>query len=234
MLDNRRRALETKRYLRCMYQEWAQLILANCHKFGTTLEIGATNPITSEVFAQTDVIGLDVAGIGKVAVRADATELPVRTSSLANIIAIDTFHHIQDAHRFLEEVTRTLKPGGRLILIEPWISRWSTLMFRMFHHEPLDTHTDWYLFGSDPMARANIALPWIVFSRDAKQLSKKFPILKVKSLEKLMPISLLLSGGSKSRLGAPMFLYKKVRLVEHILELRGIGMQALIVVEKHP
>ena len=44
-----------------------------------------------------------------------------------------------DSYRFLVELERCLKPGGKIVMIEPANTRFSRLIFRRFHHEMFES-----------------------------------------------------------------------------------------------
>lgn len=230
---SRDRQILSKAYLRKIYEEWSEIILRNIVLPGVTVELGAANSVTRRILAQVNAIGLDILPNPTLDVRADATQMPFVSDSIANLVATDTFHHLPDAEPFLAEVSRVLIGGGRLILIEPWSNRLADFIYRRFHPEPFDKGAGWITFGAGPMTRANGALPWIVFERDQQLLAERYPALTVTTLRQLMPISYLVSGGARSRIGMPGVFYNTVRKVERIFEHRGIGLSALIVVQKN-
>jgi len=149
-----------------------------------------------------------------------------------NLVGIDTLHHFSDIDRFLEESKRVLCSGGRLVMVEPWNNRWARFIYKRIHPEPFDELAGWTVSGKGPMSRANVALPWIVFERDRALFERRFPQLRILCIKYVMPFAFLLSGGSSSRLGMPGKAYRPVRRFEHWFESRGVGMSALIVVEK--
>ena len=55
----------------------------------------------------------------------------------SNIVMVDVLHHIEFPGMFFREASRALRPGGRLIMVEPAITWGSTLFFRLLHHEPV-------------------------------------------------------------------------------------------------
>lgn len=52
-------------------------------------------------------------------VRAKAESQPFPPHTFARILMVDTFHHLEDQKRALEEILRLLVPGGMLMIEEP-------------------------------------------------------------------------------------------------------------------
>ena len=67
----------------------------------------------------------------------DAYALPFRSGTLSHIIAFDVFHHLARPMAFLAEARRTLNGGGRVILVEPYISALGRVIYGPFHDEPI-------------------------------------------------------------------------------------------------
>jgi SAM-dependent methyltransferase len=179
--------------------------------------------ITSEVFA--------TPGASLVL---DGTKLPFGAASLRAIAMTDVFHHIPEPRRFLAEALRCLKPGGRVIMVEPWVTRWSTLVYQRFHHEPfLPEARTWEFPSSGPLSGANGALPWMIFERDRAIFEREFPRLRIVRIRPLMPLAYLLSGGVSMRSLAPGVAYPPWRAVESALGKveRAAAMFALVVLE---
>lgn len=108
---SRDRQILSKAYLRKIYEEWSEIILRNIVLPGVTVELGAANPVTRRILAQVNAIGLDILPNPTLDVRADATQMPFVSDSIANLVATDTFHHLPDAEPFLAEVSRVLIGG---------------------------------------------------------------------------------------------------------------------------
>ena len=82
------------------------------------------------------------------------------------------------------------------MLIEPWVSKWSRIVYTYLHHEPFRPDSpDWILPLSGPLSGANRAMPWIIFERDRDQFATSFPQLKVELVRPFMPFRYLVSGG---------------------------------------
>jgi len=67
-----------------------------------------------------------------------ADNLPFGDASLGALVLFDVLHHLAAPARFFGEAARVLRPGGRIVLCEPYISPLSFVVYRLFHEEPVD------------------------------------------------------------------------------------------------
>lgn len=163
-----------------------------------------------------------------------ADRLPFLDDSVACFLMLNVFHHVKDAAEFLRELSRCLKPGGRIVMIEPANSSWGRFVYRNFHHETFDSRAGWTVAGEGPMSDANGALPWIVFQRDRGRLEQEFPGLRLVTFQYHTPLRYILSGGMTLRQLAPTWMYPVVKGIEWVLTPLSpwLGMFATIVLEK--
>jgi SAM-dependent methyltransferase len=229
----RRRIVRDKAFLRQLYEEWYRRIGANLPTGnGEILELGSgagfmneyiDGLITSEIFATPGA-----------SVILDATKLPFAKSSLRAIVMTDVFHHIAAPRAFFAEAVRCLKPGGAVVMIEPWVSPWSRFVYRRFHHEPFEPEAErWEFPATGPLSGANGALPWIVFDRDRAAFEREFPQLRIRGIQPMMPIAYLLSGGVAMRSLMPGFTYRFWRKLENAVGTitETMAMFAMIVID---
>ncbi|HET9881889.1 MAG TPA: methyltransferase domain-containing protein, partial [Candidatus Binatia bacterium] len=123
----RRQIIREKSFLRQIYHEWYAAIANKLSTSeGPVLELGSgagflkdfvPGLITSEVF---HCPGIDVVLNGM--------ELPFANGALQAIVMIDVFHHIPQPRRFFTEAARCVRPGGVVLMIEPWVTSWSQLV----------------------------------------------------------------------------------------------------------
>ena len=66
----------------------------------------------------------------------DGYDLPFADGSLSHLVLFDVFHHLRAPNAFLREARRALRPDGRLILFEPYVSWSSFPAYGWLHHEP--------------------------------------------------------------------------------------------------
>jgi ubiquinone/menaquinone biosynthesis C-methylase UbiE len=81
--------------------------------------------ITSEIFHCSNV---------KIVV--DAQQMPSADRSLRAIIMTYVLHHLPGVERFFGEASRCLCKGGKILMIEPWVTPWSRFVYGRLHHEP--------------------------------------------------------------------------------------------------
>lgn len=191
--------IRRKPFLQKIYNDWYRMIQSWIPAgSGGILELGSGAGYLYSFIPE--VIRSEVFFCGNVDLIADARSLPIASRSLKSIVMTDVFHHIPDVSAFLREATRCLRPGGRIIMIEPWVTSWSRLIFGRFHHEPFLPNIDsWEIPAKGPLSGANGALPWIVLIRDRNRLNTEFPKLHVEVIRPIMPFRYLVSGGISLR-----------------------------------
>lgn len=217
-----------------LYREWYRLQLQHLAEVkGEILELGSGAGFIQELIpkARTSELfpckGVDLS--------LNAFEVGDRFGDkLSNLLMANVFHHICDASRFLRSASKALVPGGRLIMIEPWLNVWSSFCYRMVGHEPfVPNQRGWSFASTDPLSDSNQAQAWIVFSRDKLQFNQEFPEFRIVTLRPIMPFSYVLSGGHSAGFGLSAKGIRLCRAFERRLALDcRLGMFALIVVEK--
>lgn len=231
----RRRIIREKGFLRRLYGEWYGKIAAEIPAgTGEVMELGSGAGFIKDVIPE--VITTDVHGWTGIDRVFSATEAwPFGNGSLRAVVMVDVLHHISRPRVLFSEAIRTVATGGRLVLIEPWNTPWSSRVYRHLHHEPfLPDASSWEFPESGPLSGANGALPWILFERDRVLFEREFPEWKILRSEVMMPLVYLLSGGVSMRGFLPGWAYPLCRAAERCLESgsRRCGMFALIVLEK--
>lgn len=230
----RKEIIAQKPFLRRIYEEWYRNIAAEVPAGpGAVLEMGTgagfckdfiPNLITSDVFP--------IDGVDRVI---DASRLPFDDGELKAIVMTNVFHHLPVVECFLSEASRCVRRGGRLVMLEPWNTAWSRLVYKRLHHEPFATEAPtWGFEGCGPLSDANGALPWIVFQRDRERLEDLYPEWRVASIRETMPFRYLVSGGVSMRSLMPGWTFPLWKGLETCLSplRRHLGMFASITVER--
>ncbi|MGJ3252871.1 MAG: class I SAM-dependent methyltransferase [Elainellaceae cyanobacterium] len=163
-----------------------------------------------------------------------ALDMPFDDQSVSVFLMIDVLHHLKDSRQFFREAKRCLKPNGKIIMIEPANTLWSSFIYRNFHHEPFETQADWGFEEGGPLTGANMAIPWIIFDRDIRLFNEEFPSFRVLHVRRHTPFRYLISGGLSFRQLLPSWFYPLVRGFEILLSPlnRYLGMFMTIEIEK--
>ncbi|MBN1252140.1 MAG: class I SAM-dependent methyltransferase [Bacteroidales bacterium] len=206
-----------KKFLKNLYIEWYKIFLKSISNLpkGKIIEIGSGGGFIKEIIPS--VITSDFLNLPENDMCFSATDMPFNESELSAIFMIDTFHHIPDVEKFLFEAERTLKKGGKIIMIEPANTLWGRFIYKNFHHEAFLPESSWKLEGDGPMSDANGALPWIVFERDIDIFKNKFKSLQLIDIKYHTPLRYLLSGGVSFKQLVPDFMFLPITYFENFI-----------------
>ncbi len=241
VFERHRRVWAKKPVLRRIYQdEFFARLLSFRKKDGTCVEVGGGPGFFKQ--ALPEVFATDLVWCAWLDAVADAQSLPFRTSSVANVFGLDVLHHLAAPVRFLEEAERVLAPGGRLILIEPWITPFSYLVYRHFHEEDCDLSArPWDSSDTRPLKEkkafeANQAIPYLLFGRrHVSRTLQCVPRLTLRVLEPFCLFAYLLSFGFQPMNLLPEFLYSSIARFERAtlpLWRRLAALRVILVLEK--
>ncbi|MDX9993370.1 MAG: methyltransferase domain-containing protein [Anaerolineales bacterium] len=68
----------------------------------------------------------------------NAYSLPFGEASLSDLVLFDVFHHLRYPGTALAEFWRVLRPGGRVLIFDPYpLSLLGLITFGLLHHEPV-------------------------------------------------------------------------------------------------
>ena len=213
--DRRRIIINSKPFLKEIYREWYRCIKDQIPSGeGLVVELGSGAGFMKECIPEvitTDVLAVD--GVDR-QLPLDG-RLPFSDHSLRAIVMTDVLHHINEPRKFFNEAKRVVRPGGVLVMVEPWVTNWSSFIDRHLYSEPfLPEAKKWEFPRQGPLSGANGALPWIIFHRDRDRFEREFPEWKINNVEPMMPFVYLLSGGVSMRSFAPVWLYEFFRACE--------------------
>jgi SAM-dependent methyltransferase len=153
LLLEHRRLWERKPVLPRVYQPWFDSLLAQVPVGGRALEVGAGPGFLVEYARKTrsDVRfqAMDVLETPWNDVVGDALRLPIKTASVDAMVGLDFLHHLADPAAFFREAARVLVDGGRLSVVEPWVTALSFPIYRWMHQEGCSLRLDpWDPFGA--------------------------------------------------------------------------------------
>lgn len=125
----------------------------------------------------------------------------------------NVLHHLRDPLHFLANATKKLKPGGWVILVEPYFSALSYPIYKLLHHEPVDFSVrEPRLDGIEgPLSTSNQAIPYKIFftMREWRERLSGFYDLSMLEIQFFSSLSYMLTGGISHRLPVPGWFYRR-------------------------
>jgi SAM-dependent methyltransferase len=152
----------------------------------------------------------------------NAYHLSFQDGSVSDLILVDVFHHLQYPGSALQEFWRVLRPGGRVLMIEPCISMLGSLVFGVLHPEGLRRghEIQWEApFGanlSDPAYYTSQGNATSVFL--SKQYEDQLASWKERTVTRLSAVGYLASGGYTKPQLVPNALMPYLRVSEHFFD----------------
>jgi SAM-dependent methyltransferase len=197
-LDEYRRVWTAKPALRTVYHDFFRRI-SEASGPGPTLEIGSGISNLREQMPK--AIASDIQFSPNLDVVADAQRLPFPDGFLGNIVMLDVLHHIEYPLLFLRGAAKSLRKGGRMVMVEPAITLGSTFFYRFLDQEPVRMSADPLITGEpdpnrDPYS-SNQAIPTLIATRDRKRFETLVPELDLKRVEWFAFAAYPLCGGFK-------------------------------------
>jgi len=145
----------------------------------------------------------------------------IENESLDVIALTNVLHHMQDPIRFLSRARNKLRTGGRIIMVEPYFSTLSKLIYLYLHHEPTDFDVDVPCLSevAGPLSSANIAIPYMIFWGKKCWIRKvlKYYIIDESKTFYYTGISYMATGGISHNIVMPHWLYKRIWRIDNWL-----------------
>ena len=230
----RKQIIQEKPLLKNIYEEWYRSVCDHLPRIdGPVLEIGSGAGFLKKYIPE--LITSDIMPISGNDIACDAQQLPFKDKYLRAIVLINVLHHIADPVQFFKDSARCVKNGGTIIMVEPWVSSWSRVIYGKLHHEPFDpTSSSWSLPQSGPLSGGNDALPWIIFQRDRERFNQQTN-WQIKLVKETMPFRYLLSGGVSMRNLIPTWMIRPLTFLETSMSpriMKNMAMFAIVVITK--
>jgi SAM-dependent methyltransferase len=197
--EDHRRAWTGNRALRALYAQWYARVAAElpAAALGPRVELGSGPGFAREFIADMELT--DVVRAPWHDGEASADALPYADASLGALVLFDVLHHLPAPAHFFAEAARVLRPGGRIVMCEPYISPVSYPVYKLLHDEPLNMRVDplaaQVAGGARDPFDSNQAIPTLLFGRARAAFAAAFPALAVRSVAHLAGPSYPASGG---------------------------------------
>jgi len=235
VLHRHRTVWQQKPVLRRLYEDWYREIVAWLVP-GRTVELGGGSGNLKDYVP--GVYCSDVVVLPWLNVVADAQRLPFQAKSLDNLVLFDALHHIENVSLFFDEALRTLRVGGRIIVMDPYLSWASWPIYRWLHPEPTNCREDPLVLKPPRTDRrpfdANQAVATILFERNHPHFQSRYPGFFIQHIRRMACIAYPLSGGFDHTSFLPEWLVTPILRVERTLERVGwlLAFRMLVVIER--
>lgn len=224
-----------KPVLRAVYRDYYQR-MAQWIEPGFVLEVGAGSGNLRDELP--DIIASDIVTSPFLDVVLDAQRLPVADATVSSIVGVDVLHHIEFPRRFLAEAHRALKPGGRIVLVEPAITPVSRVAFKLLHPEPVDMRADPLLDGDPTPDKhpfdSNQAVPTLLAGKYRQRVESELDLV-VEHSEFLSLAAYPFSGGFRKWSLIPAGAVDTILALERRVESRlgrFLGFRLLLVLQR--
>lgn len=217
-----RRLLSKRPMIRGVFEEFYRRVrdLDN-ELFGATegarVELGAGSSMLKDCYP--DVVTSDIVPAPHLDLTLDAMNLNLEDQSVRVLYGINCFHHFPDPARFFTEVHRVVRPGGGVILIDPYFGPFASALYtNLFREETFDRGArGWRSDEQRDATRANQALSYLVFFRDRARFLAENPNLEIVHAEVMTNyLRYVLSGGLNFRQLAPTGAVGALRAIEKL------------------
>jgi len=234
-IDKHRARWATKASLRNYYEHEIFDRIIRYLPEGPRQEVGAGPGFFSRYAG--DVVSVDVEFDRELSACADVHFLPFRTGNFAAVIGIDVLHHLGAPASALAEIARVLRPGGRLVFVEPWAGPVGIAVYRHLHHEeccPVDDPLEAAFPAPKKPMDGNAWLPKALLVDRQADLLALVPELLVREVRAFGAMSYLLTGGFQP-IGLPWPVVSSLARLERLLPetlMRIVSLRAIFVLER--
>lgn len=230
-----RRTWYQKPILRTIYGEWYREIVSWLAP-GLTVELGGGSGNFKECAPR--VFSTDIASLPWLNAVFDGQAIPFKAGSVGNLVLVDVLHHVEQVSTLFDEAVRVLRPGGRIIILDPYISWLSWPIYKWLHPEPVDLRARPLLPQLSNPARqpfdSNQAVATILFERSFNEFAARYPSLRRVFQRRLAFIAYPLSGGFEHQSLVPSCFVGPILAIERGLQWLGrlLAFRILVVVER--
>lgn len=205
-------------------------------KDSRTVEIGSGIGQIKEIIP--DCITTDIFPNDRIDQVESIYDLSFTDNEISNMIMLHVFHHLRYPGTALYELHRVMKIGGRVIILDPYISVLGRLVYGPLHHEPIamKDKINWdapeeFLVADDSYYAAQGNASRIFWRNEFGAELKGWKRVAVK---RYSTIPYILSGGYSKPQMSPAWALGVMKVMEKVCDTMPglLGMCLLVVLEK--
>jgi SAM-dependent methyltransferase len=222
LIEKNYRLWNRKPLLHRVYVELYQLMAAHRSGLdgGKTVELGSGMGSIHETIP--DCIRTDLFPYPWIDRVENAYRLTFADASLSDLLMVDVFHHLRYPGTALREFHRVLKPGGRVILMEPGLSALGYIVYGPLHSESIGTAKQiqwsappgWSPQDIDYYSAQGNATRLFVQKHFADRLNG----WKIVKVQPIAALAYAASGGYSGPQLYPTFAYSFVKFLEKLMQ----------------
>jgi ubiquinone/menaquinone biosynthesis C-methylase UbiE len=170
-------------------------------KLDDILEIGAGAGISKNFLNKTNIVRTDYLNwdtqtdvLGNI----NAENLPYKDNQFDVVFGIDMIHHVNNPYKVLEECIRVSKKNGKIILVEPYVSMFSYIIYKIFHDEDTTYSYNFrktYDLNNPQEGDQGVAKSMFKNKKGAIFLKEKEKQIKEITINLIHPLSFFSTGG---------------------------------------
>ena len=138
----------------------------------------------------------------------------IEDQSIDIIVLTNVLHHLRDPLEFLKNARAKLRPGGKVIMAEPYFSALSYPLYKLLHHEPVDFGIRAPVLGNirGPLSSSNQAIPQMIFFSRPDWLARLGSAYDLGGtrMEYFSSLSYMMTGGISRKLPIARKFYRLV------------------------
>jgi SAM-dependent methyltransferase len=238
LIHKNREHWNRKPLLRTIYKDFYKLIAKNLSQLDArrVVELGSGLGNIHEVLPE--CLRTDLFSYPWVDQIENAYQLSFDNESISDLILTDVFHHLKYPGMALKELHRVLRQGGRVLMLEPCMSLLGSVVYGVFHTEPIAiTHKiDWIAPGGwhpdqiDYYAAQGNATRIFVGNKYSRQLKDWHTVKTIR----LSAIAYAASGGYSISQLYPTIMLPLLKRLENVLDLFPalFATRLLVILEK--
>jgi len=189
-----RETWDTSPVLRSQYRCWHERLRRWLPKQGRgVLELGSGVGGLNDSFES--ILLSDAAFVPWLDIVCRGEALPLKGRMLEAVVLIDVLHHVSNPGALFSEAERVLKIGGYICILDMFISPFSHLFLKPFHHEPVAPRRA--SLHEENMPEGNQALATALFftKRGVGDFHSSFPNIDIIHRERFSTFLYPLVGG---------------------------------------